>query len=84
MQAHSVGMHVARHEIARALVAVTGGTVENVYYKSETTLPFKAELGQGKRFYRGRKHGKRGGRERLEVSYRLVERPEDRILRRPT
>lgn len=45
MQAHSVGMHVARHEVARALVAVTEGTVENVYYKSETTLPFKAELG---------------------------------------
>ena len=82
MQAHSVGMHVARHEIARALVAVTGGTVENVYYKSETTL--QGGTGAGKRFYRGRKHGKRGGRERLEVSYRLVERPEDRILRRPT
>lgn len=53
MQAHSVGMHVARHEIARALVAVTGGTVENVYYKSETTLPFKAELGQENGFIVG-------------------------------
>lgn len=53
MQAHSVGMHVARHEIARALVAVTGGTVENVYYKSETTLPFKAELGQENGFIMG-------------------------------
>ena len=45
MQAHSVGMHLARHEIAVALVKVTGGVVANVYYKSETTLPFKAELG---------------------------------------
>lgn len=53
MQAHSVGMHVARHEIARALVAVTCGTVENVYYKSETTLPFKAELGQENGFIVG-------------------------------
>ena len=53
MQAHSVGMHVARHEIARALVAVTGGAVENVYYKSETTLPFKAELGQENGFIVG-------------------------------
>ena len=49
----AVGMHVARHEIARALVAVTGGTVENVYYKSETTLPFKAELGQENGFIVG-------------------------------
>ena len=83
MQAHSVGMHVARHEIARALVAVTGGTVENVYYKSETTLPFKAELGQ-ETVLSWVEARKRSGRERLEVSYRLVERPEDRILRRPT
>lgn len=45
MQAHSVGMHVARHDVASALVKVSEGTIENVYYKSETTLPFKAELG---------------------------------------
>lgn len=53
MQAHSVGMHVARHEIARALVEVTKGAVENVYYKSETTLPFKADLGQENGFIIG-------------------------------
>lgn len=53
MQAHSVGMHGTRHEIARALVAVTNGTVENVYYKSETTLPFKAGLGQESGFIVG-------------------------------
>ena len=46
MQAHSVGMHCSRHDIAQALVAVMGSRIENIYYKSETTLPFKAELGQ--------------------------------------
>lgn len=44
MQAHSVGMHVSRMDIARAIVEVTGGGVSHVYYKSETTLPFKADL----------------------------------------
>lgn len=53
MQAHSVGMHLARHEIASALVKVTGGEVSNVYYKSETTLPFKADLGQENGFIVG-------------------------------
>ena len=38
MQAHSIGMHLCRNEIARALADVTG--VENIFYKSETTLPF--------------------------------------------
>lgn len=46
MQAHSVGMHVNRMEIARALQKVMKGVVENIYYKSETTLPYKADLGQ--------------------------------------
>ncbi len=40
MQAHSIGMHLCRHQIARQLVAVMGKRIENVYYKSETTLPF--------------------------------------------
>lgn len=53
MQAHSVGMHVSRHDIARAIVEVTEGRVENVYYKSETTLPYKAELGQENGFLIG-------------------------------
>lgn len=43
MQAHSVGMHHVRNELAEALVQVVEG-VENVYYKSETTLPFKAPV----------------------------------------
>ena len=44
MQAHSVGMHYARYAIAEALQRVMGPSLENIYYKSETTLPFKAEL----------------------------------------
>ncbi len=46
MQAHSVGIHMMRNDIARELMAVMGGRIDNIYYKSETTLPFKAELGQ--------------------------------------
>ena len=53
MQAHSVGMHVFRKEIARALVLVMGERIANVYYKSETTLPFKADLGQENGFLYG-------------------------------
>jgi len=53
MQAHSVGMHVARQEIGEALVEVMGSRISHVYYKSETTLPFKAELGQENGFIIG-------------------------------
>ena len=57
MQAHSVGMHVCRHEISKALVAVMGNRISSVFYKSETTLPFKAELGQENGFIYGEDHG---------------------------
>lgn len=53
MQAHSVGMHVSRQEIGEALVEVMGRRISNVYYKSETTLPFKADLGQENGFIIG-------------------------------
>jgi len=43
-QAHSPGMHFARHQIAQALVRLPGLGLKNVYYKSETTLPYKAHL----------------------------------------
>lgn len=46
LQAHSVGMHYCRKEIATALKSIMGGRIENIYYKSETTLPFKADIGQ--------------------------------------
>lgn len=45
MQAHSVGMHMHRQEIAEAIVAISEGKIKNVYYKSETTLPYKADTG---------------------------------------
>lgn len=53
MQAHSVGIHVCRKEIAAALVKVMGSRIENIFYKSETTLPFKADLGQENGFLYG-------------------------------
>lgn len=40
MQAHSIGMHLCRKQIADQLVAVMGNRIQNVYYKSETTLPY--------------------------------------------
>ena len=44
VQAHSPGMHFARNTIAQALVGLKDAGIKNVYYKSETTLPFKAQL----------------------------------------
>ena len=43
VQAHSVGMHVSRNEIAKALMEVVP-QIQNVYYKSDDTLPFKAQI----------------------------------------
>lgn len=43
VQAHSVGMHLCRQDIAAAIEA-TVPEVENVYYKSDDTLPFKAQV----------------------------------------
>ena len=40
MQAHSIGMHLCRKQIAQALAIVMESRVMNIYYKSETTLPF--------------------------------------------
>ena len=44
LQAHSPGMHYARNIIAKALTELPGAGIRNVYYKSETTLPYKARL----------------------------------------
>lgn len=44
VQAHSPGMHFARETIAQALVNLAEIEIKNVYYKSETTLPYKAQL----------------------------------------
>ena len=43
MQAHSVGMHIQRGEIAQAIKECVP-IVERVYYKSDDTLPFKAPI----------------------------------------
>ena len=40
IQAHSIGMHLCRKAIAEQLVNVMGERIANVYYKSETTLPY--------------------------------------------
>lgn len=53
MQAHSVGMHVSRREIADALAEVLDGVIDNIYYKSETTLAYKASEDGGNGFLKG-------------------------------
>lgn len=44
VQAHSPGMHYARNIIANALINLPEAGIKAVYYKSETTLPYKAQL----------------------------------------
>jgi 23S rRNA (cytosine1962-C5)-methyltransferase len=53
VQAHSVGMHFSRQAVCQALLKVMGDRIENVFYKSETTLPYKADLGQEDGFLYG-------------------------------
>ena len=43
VQAHSAGMHLERKEIAQAIVEQVE-PIRQVYYKSDDTLPFKADL----------------------------------------
>ena len=47
MQAHSIGMHLSRVQIAEQLARVMGARIENIYYKSETTLPFMDHMENG-------------------------------------
>ncbi len=53
VQAHSVGMHLCRDIISDVLVEVMNPRIKNVYYKSETTLPYKADLSQENGFLYG-------------------------------
>ena len=79
MQAHSIGMHLARHAIAQQLVDVMQGAVSSVYYKSEGTLSF---MDPEKGFI----IGSEGDNIALENGLRLCRlaaRTEDRLLRRP-
>lgn len=57
MQAHNVGMHVFRHDICQALIEVMNGQIKNVYYKSDTTLPFKADIEHEDGFIYGQMDG---------------------------
>ncbi|MBR6180708.1 MAG: class I SAM-dependent rRNA methyltransferase [Prevotella sp.] len=57
MQAHSVGMHRCRQQLAKALVEVMADKVSNVYYKSETTLPFLKGEGEESGFLCGGNDG---------------------------
>ena len=60
VQAHSVGMHYARTDVAEALKRVLAEKLQNVYYKSETTLPYKAQLadeGEGNMMTESLKNG---------------------------
>lgn len=65
MQAHSAGMHFQRMEIAQALMKVMDGKIDHIYYKSDTTLPYKAELGQENGFLIG------GSKENIATEYGL-------------
>ena len=53
MQAHSAGMHLERMAIADALAEVLNGRIDNIYYKSENTLPYKADLFPENGFLKG-------------------------------
>lgn len=65
MQAHSAGMHLDRMAIAGALAEVMEGEIDHIYYKSETTLPYKAGLGPENGFLKG------GSPENLAMEYGL-------------
>lgn len=46
MQAHSMGMHLSRADIAEAIMNVMQAQIKNIYYKSETSLPILSEDAQ--------------------------------------
>ncbi len=55
IQSHSVGMHEDRLAICEALKVALGDSLKNIYYKSETTLPYKANLGAENEYLYGGK-----------------------------
>ena len=59
MQAHSPGMHLDRQIIAQALQQECSHIIKNIYYKSENTLPFKADLGAKDEYLYGKRSAKR-------------------------
>lgn len=57
IQAHSPGMHFERMKIADTLISLPEAGIRNVYYKSDTTLPYKANLGQENGYLIGKYDG---------------------------
>lgn len=55
IQSHSAGMHLSRKEISEALKSVMGDGLRNIYYKSESTLPYKSDLGAENEYLYGGK-----------------------------
>lgn len=53
VQAHSPGMHFWREQIADAILNIPQAEIKNIYYKSETTLPYKAHLDPINDYIRG-------------------------------
>ena len=84
MQAHTPGMHYARHQIAQALKSVLGNTIDNIYYKSETTLPYKAELDAENEYLLGGDAPNIATENGLKFYVDWVRWAKDRVLRRPT
>ena len=65
MQAHSVGMHVNRKDISQAVQEVLGDKITNIYYKSDTTLPYKADINKDNGYLLG------GNAENVSTEYGL-------------
>lgn len=84
MQAHSAGMHVDRMAIAEALSEVMGNQIENIYYKSETTLPFKADLFPENGFLKGGSNDNIAQEYGLKFHVDWLKGQKNGILRRPT
>lgn len=53
IQAHSVGMDSDKETIVEAIKNVFGDDIKNVFYKSEGTLPFKADIEVKDRYLMG-------------------------------
>lgn len=56
VQAHSPGMHFIREKIADAILEIPNANIKNIYYKSETTLPYKAHIDPINEYIRGEYH----------------------------
>ena len=57
VQMHSVGMYLAMDEITKALKEVLGDKLKAIYNKSESTLPFKADVSPANEYVLGEGEG---------------------------